>query len=143
MSCQMAASKGWDFFHIDLKTAFLQGQSCEMNRDVVCQLPPKTGHPPHVAAQMKKHAYGMNDAPALVEHPWQGTAKFLFGFHTSRSTLHVLCSCRASELGNTGDKGPSHSSMAQKTHSLTHENNKKWKLHLEKTLDPLGRNQLL
>ena len=29
MSCQMAASKGWDIFHIDLKTAFLQGQSCE------------------------------------------------------------------------------------------------------------------
>ena len=24
MSCQMAASKGWDLFHIDLKTAFLQ-----------------------------------------------------------------------------------------------------------------------
>ena len=25
MSCEMAASKGWDLFHIDLKTAFLQG----------------------------------------------------------------------------------------------------------------------
>ena len=24
MSCHMAASKGWDLFHIDLKTAFLQ-----------------------------------------------------------------------------------------------------------------------
>ena len=28
-SCQMEASKGWDLFHIDLKTAFLQGQSYE------------------------------------------------------------------------------------------------------------------
>ena len=27
MSCQMAASKRWNMFHIDLKTAFLQGQS--------------------------------------------------------------------------------------------------------------------
>ena len=26
MSCQVAASKSWDIFHIDLKTAFLQGQ---------------------------------------------------------------------------------------------------------------------
>ena len=34
----MAASKGWDPFHIDLKTAFLQGQSYDVNRDVVCQL---------------------------------------------------------------------------------------------------------
>ena len=35
MSCQMAA-KGWDLFHIDLKTALLQGQSYDVNRDVVC-----------------------------------------------------------------------------------------------------------
>ena len=27
MSCQMAASKSWDLFHIDLNTAFLQRQS--------------------------------------------------------------------------------------------------------------------
>ena len=27
MSCQMAASQGWNLFRIDLKTAFLQGQS--------------------------------------------------------------------------------------------------------------------
>ena len=26
MRCQMAASQGWNLFHIDLKTAFLQGQ---------------------------------------------------------------------------------------------------------------------
>ena len=63
MRCQMAASKGWDLFHIDLKTAFLQGQSYDVNRDVVCQLPPEAGHPPHIAARLKKPAYGMNDAP--------------------------------------------------------------------------------
>ena len=35
MSCQMAASKGWDLFHIDHKTPFLQGQSYDVNRDLV------------------------------------------------------------------------------------------------------------
>ena len=63
MSCQMAASKSWDLFHIDLKkTAFLQGQSHDVNRDVVCQLPPEASHPPYIAARLKKPAYGMNDA---------------------------------------------------------------------------------
>ena len=47
----------------NLKTAFLPGQSCDVNRDVVCQLPPEAGHPPYFAAAQKKFAYGMNDAP--------------------------------------------------------------------------------
>ena len=51
MTCQMAVGKGWDLFHIDLKTAFLQGQSYDVNRDVVCQLPPEAGHPAHIAAR--------------------------------------------------------------------------------------------
>ena len=59
----MAATKGWDLFHVDLNTALLQGQSYDVNRDVVCQLPPEAGHPPHIAARLKKPAYGMNDAP--------------------------------------------------------------------------------
>ena len=54
MRIQMAASKGWDLFHIDLKTAFLQGQPYDVNRDVVCQLPPEAGHPPYIAARLKK-----------------------------------------------------------------------------------------
>ena len=62
MSCQMAASKSWDRFHIDLKTAFLQGQSYDVNRDVVCQIPPEASHPPCIAARLKKPACGINDA---------------------------------------------------------------------------------
>ena len=62
MSCQVADSR-WNLFHIDLKTAFHQGQSCDVNRDVACQLPPEAGHPPHIAARLKKLAYGINDAP--------------------------------------------------------------------------------
>ena len=69
MKCQMAASKSWDLFHIDLKTAFFEGQSYVVNRDVVCQLPPEAGHPPYIAARLKKRAYVMNDASqTLVEH---------------------------------------------------------------------------
>ena len=70
MSCQMAASKSWTIFHIDLETAFLRGQSCGVKRDVVCELPPEAGHPPKIAARLKKPAYGINDAsPTPVEHP--------------------------------------------------------------------------
>ena len=62
MSCQTAASRSWNIFHIDLKTTFLQRQSYGLNRDVVCQLPPEAGHPPYIAARLKKRAYGINDA---------------------------------------------------------------------------------
>ena len=62
MNCQVAANKGWDVFHTDLKTAFFQGQSYDVNRGVVCHLPPDTSHLPCVAAKMKKPAYGMNIA---------------------------------------------------------------------------------
>ena len=63
MICEMAASKSRHIFDIDLKTAFLQGQSHGVNRDAVCQLPPEAGHPPYIAARLKKPANGMNDAP--------------------------------------------------------------------------------
>ena len=59
----MAASEEWNLFHLDLKTAFLQEHSYDVNRDVVCQLPPKAGHPPYIAARLKKPAQGMNHAP--------------------------------------------------------------------------------
>ena len=62
----MAASKSWNIFHTDLKTAFLQGQPHGANRDLVCQVPPEAGHPLYIAARLKKPAYGMNDAP----RPW-------------------------------------------------------------------------
>ena len=62
MSCQMVATKSWNSFHIDLKTTFLQRQSYDVSRDVVCQLPPEAGHPPYTAARVRTPAYGMNDA---------------------------------------------------------------------------------
>ena len=63
MSYQMAASKSWNILHIYLRTALLQGPSCGVNRDVVCQLPPEAGHPLQIAARLKNPACGMNDAP--------------------------------------------------------------------------------
>ena len=63
MICQMAANKSWDLFHIDLETAFLQGQSYDVKRDAVCQLTPEASHPPSIAARLKKPSYGINDAP--------------------------------------------------------------------------------
>ncbi len=59
----MAANHGWHLRHVDLKTAFLQGEEYDLNRDVVCQLPPESGLPWYMGARLKKPAYGMNDAP--------------------------------------------------------------------------------
>ena len=56
MSCQMEASKSWKIFHSDFKTAVFQGQSYDVNRDVVCQLPPEAGPPPFITARLKKPA---------------------------------------------------------------------------------------
>ena len=39
LACQLGANKRWDLGHIDLKTAFLQGELYDDFRDVVCQLP--------------------------------------------------------------------------------------------------------
>ena len=59
----VAANRKWDLKHIDLKTAFLQGETFDNTRDVICQLPPESGNPPYIVARMKRPAYGLNDAP--------------------------------------------------------------------------------
>ena len=53
----------WGLMHIDIKTAFLQGEDYDAVRNVVCQLPPEMGLPPYMGAVLVKPAYGMNDAP--------------------------------------------------------------------------------
>ena len=63
LACQFAVNNNYDFGHVDLKTAFLQGEEYDWSRDVVCQLPPESGLPAHIGARLKKPAYGMNDAP--------------------------------------------------------------------------------
>ena len=88
MSCQMAASQSWDLFHIDLKTAFLQGQSNDVNRDVVRELP-EAGHPPYIAARLKKPACGMNDAP---KRWWNILDKALRSYGMVPTQVHRCCS---------------------------------------------------
>ena len=56
-------SQQHDLYHIDLKTAFLQGEAYDECRDVICQLPAEAGYPPYIAARLKRPAYGLNDAP--------------------------------------------------------------------------------
>ena len=97
MSCQMAASKSWTIFHIDLKTAFLRGQSYGVKRDVVCQLPPKADHPRYKAARLK-NAYGMNDAPRTWWKILDKTAWFPLELIDAVG-CGTLCS-RVSEPGN-------------------------------------------
>ena len=63
MSCQVAANNHWDIIHIDLKTAFLQGESYDESRNILCELPKESGQPWYMVARMKKPAYGLNDAP--------------------------------------------------------------------------------
>ena len=63
LAIQAASNKGWNIFHMDLKTAFLQGEAYDQSRDIICQIPPEMGYPPHTGARMKKPAYGLNDAP--------------------------------------------------------------------------------
>ena len=63
LAIQLAANKLWNLTHIDLKTAFLQGEAYDESRDIICQIPPEAGYPPYITARMKKPAYGLNDAP--------------------------------------------------------------------------------
>ena len=42
---QLAANHCWDLYHVDLKTAFLQGEANDETRDMICQIPPEYGYP--------------------------------------------------------------------------------------------------
>ena len=63
MACTAAACHNHDLYHMDLKTAFLQGEAYDDTRNVICQLPKEAGKPWYMVALMKKPAYGLNDAP--------------------------------------------------------------------------------
>ena len=55
MTCQLAANKGWDLCHFDLKNcAFLQCESHDVSRTVICQLPPEAGYTAHTGARLKR-----------------------------------------------------------------------------------------
>jgi len=97
LQCQVAANNDWDLTHIDLKTAFLQGDKFSEKRDIVCQLPPESDQPPYMAARLKRAAYGLNDAPRLW---WNRLDKALrsYGLVPTRADrcCYVLYSARSS-----------------------------------------------
>ena len=62
-AAQLAANRRWNLFHMDLKTAFLQGEAYDETRDIICQIPPEYGYPPYMGARLKKPGYGLNDPP--------------------------------------------------------------------------------
>ena len=65
LQCQAAVNNNHDIGHIDLKTAFLQGDTFDSHRNVICQLPLEDNQPTYMAARLKRAAYGLNDAPRL------------------------------------------------------------------------------
>ena len=72
---QCAANNFWDLFHLDLKTAFLQGEHYNLSsRSVVVQLPPDIGLPTWMVGLCLRPVYGLNDAPRRW---WNRLDKFL------------------------------------------------------------------
>ncbi|CAE7576155.1 GIP [Symbiodinium sp. CCMP2456] len=73
--CQHAADHLWDLLHLDLKTAFLQGEHYNLSqRTVAVQLPNDIGLPPWMVGLCMRPVYGLNDAPRRW---WNRLDKFL------------------------------------------------------------------
>ena len=72
---QCAPNHYWDLFHLDLKTAFLQGEQYNLSsRMVVVQLPPDIGLPTWMVGLCHRPVYGLHDAPRKW---WNRLDKFL------------------------------------------------------------------
>ena len=64
MASQHAASMYRDLLHLDLKTAFLQGETYDLDRRVIhIQLPADIGLPPYLVGLCTRSVYGLADAP--------------------------------------------------------------------------------
>ena len=75
VASQHAASSYWDLLHIDLKTAFLQGETYDLHRRVIhVQLPSDIGLPPYLVGLCTRSVYGLADAPRRW---WNRLDKFL------------------------------------------------------------------
>ena len=75
VASQHAASSYWDLLHIDLKTAFLQGETYDLERRVThVQLPSDIGLPPYLVGLCTRSVYGLADAPRRW---WNRLDKFL------------------------------------------------------------------
>ena len=114
---------------MDLKTAFLQGEAYDESRDIISQIPSECGYPPHIAAKMKKSAYGLNDAPRRW---WQVVDKALLGYG--------LVPTRADACILYGDKMSSKDSSLSKSFRKTSTSTEPVKEALDMLLDPVAQN---
>eukprot|EP00435_Cladocopium_sp_Y103_P051075 s568_g15.t1 len=65
----------WDLLHLDLKTAFLQGETYDLDRRIIhVQLPTDIGLPPYLVGLCTRSVYGLADAPRRW---WNRLDKFL------------------------------------------------------------------
>ena len=113
-----------------------------MNRDVVCQLPPEAGHPPCIAARLKKPASGISDASSdaggtSLTRPCVAVAWF------PHELIDVVACCtqysRVSEPGNINNTTQWHD-----TSNISHKPRVRTEVDdaHEKMLDPIaGRNR--
>jgi len=75
VASQHAASMYWDLLPLDLKTAFLQGETYNVDRRVTqVQLPIDIGLPPYLVGLCTRSVYGLAEAPRRW---WNRLGKFL------------------------------------------------------------------
>ena len=75
VASQHAVSMFWDILHIDLKTAFLQGETYDLERRVIhVQLRSDIGLLPYLVGLCTRSVYGLADAPRRW---WNRLDKFL------------------------------------------------------------------
>ena len=108
---QCAANNFWDLFHLDLKTAFLQGEHYDLeSRSVVIQLPHDIGLPPWMVGVCLRPFYGLNDA---ARRWWNRLDKFLrsIGLEPPRAD-------RCTYVGYQGLEKRQNASIAQAGHGV-------------------------
>ena len=97
---QCAANNYWDLFHLDLKTAFLQGKHYNTeSRSVIIQLPSDIGLPPWMVGVCLRPVYGLNDAPRRW---WNRLDKFLVSIGLEPTIDALMWAIRALNQASKG-----------------------------------------
>ena len=130
---QFAANCQWDLYHMDLKTAFLQGEAYDETRDIICQIPAERGYPP-IGAKMKKSADGPNDAPGRW---WQVVDKALLscGLAPTRAD-RCTCILYGDKMSSKESSLPKKSSTFRRTSTSSDPIQEA----LDMLLDPVAQN---
>ena len=105
-------------FHLDLKTAFLQGKTYDLGtRSVVAQLPPAIGLPPWLVGICLRPVYGLNDAPRRW---WNRLDRFLrsIGLEPTRADRCTYVAYEGIESGKQAKLAQEESSSRGEASSL-------------------------